>query len=106
MSKQTMITGVLVDESVQLTFVEVCHHYDLSEDVLMDILEHGLLSDVNMPHKNLVFRGHELQKILSACRLHRDLGINSPGVILALELLDELNDLQQQLQILQRHIQE
>lgn len=106
MGKHTMITSVLVDETIQLTFIEVCHHHHIKEETLLDMLEQGLLADITEPHKNLVFKGRDLQRIFSACRLHRDLGINSPGVILALELLDELDSLNQQLQMLQRHIQE
>ena len=105
MTKSTIVTGMIVDEALQLTFVEICKHHAISEDTLLDMLEQGLLEEVAIPHKQLTFQGAHLTRVLSACRLHRDLGINSPGVILALELMDELEDLQQQLQILQRHIE-
>jgi chaperone modulatory protein CbpM len=105
MANSTIMTGLIVEETLQLTFVEICEGQAIAEDTLFEMLEQGLLEEVHAPHKQLIFQGPHLKRVLCACRLHRDLGINSSGVILALELLDELEDLQQQLQILQRHIE-
>ncbi|PJD90536.1 MAG: molecular chaperone [Legionella sp.] len=104
MVKYAMLTGVMVDETMQISFLELCRQHDISEDILLEMLEHGLISEITNPNKQLVFDQVHLKRILSAHRIHIDLGINSPGVILALELKDELEHLRRQLDILQRHI--
>ena len=43
------------------------------------------------------FTGVSLQKVQRAYRLKRDLGLNTAGVALALDLLDEVHTLQQRL---------
>lgn len=105
MTKHSIVSAVLVDEILELSFLDVCKQNDISEEMLLEMLEHGLLDTIMVPSKHLVFSGIHIKRIVSACRLHRDLGINPAGVILALELMDERDDLQQQLQILRRHIQ-
>lgn len=104
MVKYSMLTGVLVDDTIRISFVELCRQYHIPEEILLEMLEHGLIADITVPNKHIVFDQSHLKRILSAHRIHKDLGINSPGVILALELLDELDNLQQQLDILQRHL--
>lgn len=92
------------DENMRITFVEVCHQYAISEEMLFELLEYGLLTDVGMPNKKTVFTSAHLQRILSACRLRTDLEINTQGVILALELMDELTGLRRELDMLRRHM--
>ncbi|MDP3561955.1 MAG: chaperone modulator CbpM [Legionellaceae bacterium] len=104
MVKSTMIMGMLVDDQSNISFVDVCEKQGISEDVLLDMLDHGLLPEVNIPDKQLEFDLNMLNRIQSACRLQLDLGLNAPGVVLALELLDELEQLHSELSVLQRHI--
>ncbi|MCR9192413.1 MAG: chaperone modulator CbpM [Gammaproteobacteria bacterium] len=104
MVKRTIVTGILVEDGATVSFFDFCQQYDIPEDVVLDMLEHGLIEDITSPDKHLVFEHEQTQRILSACRLHADLGINSPGVILALELMDELEELRQHVEMLQRHI--
>ncbi len=107
MAKITVITEISVDNaSTKISFVEVCRQYGVSEDVLFEFLEYGLITEIAMPNKNLMFDPTHLQRILSACRLHTDLKINTHGVILALELMDELTELRSELDILRRHLQD
>ncbi len=105
MTKLTTIKGVIVDNNTtKISFVEVCRQYEISEDTLLEMLEYGLIGDITIPSKNTTFNHAHLQRILSARRLHKDLDINAQGVILALELLDELTEVRRQLEILRRHL--
>lgn len=105
MTKLTTIKGVIVDNNTtKISFVEVCRQYEISEDTLLEMLEYGLIGDIPIPGKNMMFNHTHLQRILSARRLHKDLDINAQGVILALELLDELTEMRRQLDILRRHL--
>lgn len=104
MAKSTMIMGMLVDDHSSVSFVDVCEKQGISEDVLLDMLEHGLLPEVIAPDRQVEFDLSMLNRIQSACRLQVDLGLNVPGVVLALELMDELEQLHSELSVLQRHI--
>lgn len=101
MADQTIIAGILMDENTTISFVEVCRRCNISEEVLTDMIEHGL---VNLPQKNMDIDQHAFYRIQSACRLLQDLGINSSGVVLIMELLDELEKARAELNILQHHV--
>lgn len=105
MKEQNIITGCLMDEHKTISYVEVCQKYNLSEDVLIEMIEYGLIDVQHTDLKTMEFDFNMLCKIQSACRLQQDLGLNVPGVVLAIELLEELNELRQELNILKRHVE-
>lgn len=105
MEKTNVITAELMDEnSALISFTQVIHHYHIPEDVLIELLDHGLLRDITSSTKELTFNPLMLKRIQSARRLQDDLGINSPGVVLVMELRDELEMLHRELDILRRHV--
>lgn len=100
MTQENYVVGVLIEESTLVPFVEVCQKYNIPEPLLIEMLEEGLFSvQAQKQQLNL----NDLQRLTSACRLHRDLGINLAGVALALDLLDEMNTMRQELDILRKH---
>jgi chaperone modulatory protein CbpM len=103
MSKDTVLTGVLIEEATSFSFVEVCHKYHIPEELLIELIEQGLFTHQSMNIKQITLSQKELKKIEKAFRLHRDLEINLPGVALALELLDEIEKMRHELDILRRH---
>ena len=106
MDKQTIITGVLVDEHTTISFVDICQNYDISEDMLLEMIEHGLVQQPSATLKVIQVDRDTLSRIQSARRLQDDLGVNVPGAVLALELLDQLEQIRHELQILKRHVHE
>ena len=84
------------------SFVEICHCCDVPETVVENWLDHGLAPSSS----NQSFDLSTLQRFQAAYRLQRDLGLNTPGVVLVLELQDEMTRLRQQLAVLQRHLDE
>ncbi len=104
MTEQMIITGVLIDENMTVSFVEACQKYNLSEELLMEMIEHGLVKPHTEKTKYLSFDQKTIGRIQSARRLQEDLAINLAGVVLVLELLDELEHMRSDLSILQRHV--
>jgi chaperone modulatory protein CbpM len=102
MDDKTVIAGVLMDGSASLTFVEVCQTCHISKDDLLNLIEHGFLEQQALLSQQI--NEDALAKIQSACRLQEDLGLNIPGVVLAMELLEELVQVREELNILQRHL--
>ncbi len=104
MAEKTLVVGIVLEDTTTISFVDVCELCNISEDVLLEMMEHGLLGNrLNDFKKNELTRNH-LMRIRSAARLKNDLELNISGVVLVMELLDELHQLQDELCILQRHV--
>lgn len=104
MVDKTIITAVLVDENTNISFVEICHQYHIPEELLQEMIEYGFFGQTTASIDTITFDNQMLKRILSARRLQQDLALNIPGIILALELIEELTQVRDELAILQRHI--
>lgn len=102
MTEQKVMTGLLLDEQATLTWIEVCEQSQLPEACVLDWIQHGLFGETSIQNK---FDQAMLTRIRIADRLHRELELNTQGAILALELLDELSEMQKELAILRRVVQ-
>jgi chaperone modulatory protein CbpM len=103
MNKEKPIVGVVIEETTTYTFVEICQKYQIPKELLIEMIEQGLFPDQSTNPNELHVNQKSIQRIESAFRLHRDLGINLPGVALALDLLDELEKIRRELDILRKH---
>lgn len=100
MGDKMIVAGVLMDEHVTLSFLEVCEQCHISEHALYDMMEHGLFS----PLEASMVDSRELKRIASVHRLQQDLGLNMAGAVLVLELMDELTALRDEVAMLRRHV--
>lgn len=103
MNKDNILTGVLIEETTTYSFVEVCHRYHIPKELLIEIIEQGLFSNQSSELEQIALDQKSLQRLETAFRLHRDLDINLPGVVLALELLEEIDTMRHELDILHKH---
>jgi len=105
--QQAMLDGVLLDEQAELTLNDLCCACSSSAEWIIELVEEGALepvtlkTDTNKPSDDQQnqwrFTGYSLQRAQTARRLQRDLNINLAGVALALELLEQVSTLQEQL---------
>lgn len=103
MSTNNPLIGVLIEETTTVSFVEVCHQYNIPENLLIEMVEYGLFPDQPTDKAKIALDQKALRRLESAFRLHRDLEINLPGVALALELLEKIEAMQHELDILRKH---
>lgn len=103
MDNDTLLIGVLIEESYSISFKEVCQKYSIPKELLIEMVEQGLVNSQSHEIENSRLNPQDLRRIESAFRLHRDLGINLPGVALALDLLEEMEHLRNELEILRKH---
>jgi len=104
MDDKTITTGILMDEGTKISFIEICQKCNISEQMLLEMIEHGLLHHEVHYSNKIHVDSKTFLRIQSASRLHQDLGINIPGVVLALELLDELEKITSEFDILHHHV--
>lgn len=103
MNKDTILTGVLINETTTFSFIEVCHKYHIPKELLIEMVDQGLFSLQSTEIEHIELDQKALHRIETAFRLHRDLDINLPGVALALELLEKMDKMREELDILRKH---
>jgi len=100
--KPTPISGSLVEDDEELSLQELCSACELSESQVVEMVEHGVIEPVGGEPAEWRFVGVSLQRVRITRNLQRDLGVNTPGAALALELLEELEELRARLRRLEK----
>ena len=101
---QEDVVGVIVDETTTFSIREVCAKCNISQGLLVQMVEHGLFEFNSLPKDDEQIDLKTLKRIESAFHLYHDLEINMPGISLILELKDELEQLRKQLSLLSKHV--
>ncbi len=103
MSTETL-DGILITEEVTLTLGDLSRACSQHAEWIMELMQEGVLegrqqatSTAAGQRQQWCFGPRELQRAIVASRLQRDLGINLPGIALALDLMDEIDSLRAQL---------
>ena len=89
----TVLMGELLDESLQLDLDEFCRICHASEDFVLSLVSEGVIEPLGRDRARWRFTGRSVCRTQVAIRLHEDLGVNLPGVALALDLLEEIERL-------------
>lgn len=87
--------GVLQDTTVTYTITEVQTICVIDRAIIEEMVAYGIIEPIGASDEQWVFNYKALHRTQKALRLHQDLAINWPGIALALELLDELEELRQ-----------
>jgi chaperone modulatory protein CbpM len=98
-SEQETRVGVLLDESVEFSLSEICSTCHVHAELIVQLVEVGVLEPRGTEPGQWRFPGHALRRIERALNLQRDLEINLAGVALALDLLDEIDQLRSRLRM-------
>lgn len=96
-TKITWIEGTIVEDEVHMSFVEISQATRAPEDLIMSWVSEGVLSPAGSSPEDWRFSGDSLKRAKTAAHLTYDLELNTPGVALALDLLDEITRLRNQL---------
>ena len=91
------LPGILFDESTLLTIQDLSRMCAVDERHIVELVEEGVLNVVEY-RSEWHFTGAALRRARLAVRLERDLELNLPGVALALDLVEELQQLRRELQ--------
>ena len=102
MTKLTLLQCQVVEEEVQLSLTELCQASSAERELVLQLVEHGVIKPQGDAPQAWVFTGSSLQRTRVALRLLHDLELNLPGAALAVDLLDQIAQLQRELQALQR----
>ncbi|MBT8575405.1 MerR family transcriptional regulator [Polynucleobacter paneuropaeus] len=89
----TWIESAIVEDEVHMTIVELSHAASTPEQLIMDWVSEGVLSPVGSSPEDWRFSGDSLKRAKTAARLTRDFEINTSGLALALDLIDQISRL-------------
>lgn len=92
-----MLTGEVLEEQVELSLAELCCTCQLSAEQILELVEEGIIEPQGTDISVWYFHGTSVRRVRRAVHLQRDLGVNWAGAALALELLDELQQLRTRL---------
>lgn len=98
MTKLTLLQCQVVEEEVQLSLTELCQASSADRELVLQLVEHGVIEPQGDAPQAWLFTGRSLQRTRVALRLLRDLELNLPGAALAVDLLDEIARLRRALQ--------
>ena len=94
----TQITEIsIVEDEVHMTTIELCHTINIDQEDLVAWVQEGILNPIGDSPDDWRFSGDTLSRAKKALRLSRDLEINTPGVAMVMDLLDEISELRKQL---------
>lgn len=85
---------ILVQE-VRMTLFELSAAHHVHSDRISELVNEGALEPVGASRAEWRFNEHQWQQAGVCIRLQRDLGLNLPGVALALQLLEEIRALRE-----------
>lgn len=101
-SKKTkLLSGDLIGEDEEITLEQLCRACELSEQEIIQLVDQGILEPMGPEPAEWRFVSVSLRRIRITRNLQRDLGVNAPGAALALELLEEIEELRARL----RHLE-
>ncbi len=92
-SQDSPLSGVIFEESAVLTVKDLSRICAVEERHIVEFVEEGVLSVVRVDTSEWHFTGAALRRARLALRLERDLELNMAGVALALQLMEELEQL-------------
>ena len=92
-----LLAGDIVEESESLTLVELCRMCDVSTERIIEIVDEGVVEPKGEATESWCFHGVSVQRVRFVLNMERDLGVNTAGSALALELLEELEVLRKRL---------
>jgi len=100
MNTKTMniVSGCILEDEDSLSLAELCQSCHAPAETIIQLIDYGVISPQEGKNsRQWRFHRSTLIRADKALRLRRDLGVNLAGVALALELLDQIDDLKRQL---------
>lgn len=92
--ESNVCVGVIVEEET-LTLTQLCTLCNAQSGQILELVQEGVLEVTSAGEPR--FGGTSLRRARLAMRLQRDLGVNTAGVALVIELLERIGALERQL---------
>ena len=100
MTKQTtdILSGQIIEDETRVTLRQLCDVCAVRAEYIIELVNEGFIEPSGVEKSHWCFSGVSIRRVQRAKRLQRDLGVNLAGAALALELLDEIEQLRARLE--------
>lgn len=99
--KPNMLSGELLEEEAEVSLSQLCQACELSEEEVVKLVNEGIIDPVGQKPAAWRFHAVSLRRVRITLNLQHELGVNTPGAALALDLLEELEELRARLRRLE-----
>jgi len=89
----TELQYTIIDENCEYSLRELCNICKVHAQFIQDLIDEGIISPQGHDPREWRFAAIEVRRIQISIRLQEDLRVNLPGTALALDLLDEIEQL-------------
>lgn len=93
------ISAEILESSATCTLDELCSTCNVEAEWVASLVDYGAIDPAGGDQAHWQFAGIAVVRVQRAKRLERDLGLNLPGVALALDLLDQIDALRARLRM-------
>jgi chaperone modulatory protein CbpM len=90
--------GQITDDEKELTILQLCHLSRLSPELIIEMVNEGILDPVGGSIKAWRFSFSSVENVCRVVRIQSDLEVNLAGAALALHLLERIEQLEVMLQ--------
>lgn len=94
---QPALTGEVLEDRAQLTLAELCQACQISVEQVIEIVDEGIIEPSGDDPNNWYFQYICVKRIRFVLHIEQDLGVNIAGAALALDLLEQLEELRTRL---------
>lgn len=101
-NKRLIPVSEVLDETIELSLTELSQRCVCKTEFIIEMVDEGVLEPQGDRPEEWHFSGPDLIRLRRALRLQQDLEVNLPGIALAMDLLEELDDLRARLRQLER----
>jgi chaperone modulatory protein CbpM len=96
-STTDILSGYIIENETRLTLRQLCNACDVRAEYIIELVDEGFIEPSGMERSHWCFNGVNIRRVQKAKRLQHDLGINLAGIALALELMEEIEQLRARL---------
>ncbi len=93
----SVLTGEVLEENVNLTLKELSRACQAPDEEVIALVEEGIIEPRGTEQMRWRFEGVSIRRARCAIRLQRGLGVNLAGAALAIDLLEELEEIRARL---------
>ncbi len=94
--------SLLLDDNQPLSLGDLCRICGITAEQVLALVDEGVIEPLTHEPDRWHFHAISIRRVRCAYRLNQDLGINLAGAALAVELLEEIEQLRARLRLLER----
>ena len=91
------LVSELLDDELEMSLDELCEACPGPNQWVAELVDEGVIQPIGEAPGDWRFTGTSLARAQVAIRLRRDLQVNTPGIALAIDLIEEIRELRQRL---------